>query len=175
MLARAWDALEAGARSAEAPARLVTLASVAREGGAAARLVALRHADRGSARLEVQTDLATEKVAELRAEPRAALLAWVPQDQLQIRARVHVTVHSGPALDAAWAAMPEAARVNYGGQPPPGLPLARYEDYRETVERARFALLSCEVRGIDLVHLGTPHRRAIYRADDGFAGSWVGP
>ena len=176
LLDRAWSGLKDGTRGADAPARLVVLATRARDGGAAARTVALRRADRGSARLEIYTDLATGKVAELRAEPRATVLAYLPDDLLQIRARVRVTVQHGPDLDALWETVPPASRRNYGGAPPPGAPLARSEEYRETVERARFGRLVGAIDQFDLVHLGEDlHRRAIYDAGDGFAGRWIGP
>lgn len=173
---RAWDALEAGARDAAAPARRVTLATVAIDGGAAARTVVLRGADRASGLLEIHTDLASAKVAELRRDPVATVLAWIAPDRLQLRARIAVAVREGPALDATWADVPETSRISYGGRPEPGRPLTRPEAYRETVERARFGVLSGRVTSLDLVHLGFDlHRRARFDAEDGFAGRWVGP
>lgn len=143
---------------------------------AEARLVVLRGADRGAATVDLFTDSATAKVAELAATPTASLLAWIPGDALQIRLRLAVQVITGPALDAQWAALPHAARTNYGGAPLPGTPMARPEDYRETTDRARFTQLRGTVQRADLVHLGEAlHRRAIFEAADGFAGQWVGP
>jgi pyridoxamine 5'-phosphate oxidase len=37
--------------------------------------------------LELHTDMASPKVAQINAEPRVALHVWVPKDRLQIRLR----------------------------------------------------------------------------------------
>jgi len=60
-------------------------------------------------------------------------------------------------------------------RPLPGTPIADAFAYEKPADRARFAVLLCRVTQIDLVHLGTPHRRAGYLASDGFAGSWLAP
>lgn len=174
--ARAWMHLRAGVADAAAPARQVALASVALDGGAELRTVVLRDADAAAATLSIHTDLKTAKVAELVAEPRASLLAWIAEDALQIRLRVTVAVVAGPVVDPLWRRVPEPARVNYGGDPLPGQPLSEASDFQPRSERGRFAVLTATVREMDLVWQGDgPRRRAVFRAQDGFAGQWVAP
>ena len=62
-----WQAIAEGQSDPAAPARLAVLATP----GPAARLVVLRRADRARACLEVHTDAASAKAAELSADPRA--------------------------------------------------------------------------------------------------------
>lgn len=167
-----WRRLRTGAESGGG-SRVVALATVGGR-GAEARMVALREARVEAAELEVQTDLLSAKVDELRAEPRATLLSWEPEALLQARLRVRVEVVT-EGLDGRWAAMPDEARRNHGGLPPPGRPMERAEDYVETRERERLAVLLARVEEIDAVHLGDLHRRALFSRDDGFAGRWIAP
>lgn len=171
----AWDGLRRGAAGAEAPMREVGLATIGADGAPRVRTVVLRAVRRDEAVIEVQTDRASAKVAELAAEPRAALLAWDPGLRLQVRLRVEIEVLTGPEVDAAWEAMPVEARRNHGGQPPPGRPMARADAYRETAERDRFAVLRGHVTALESLHLGEFHRRAEFDLADGFAGRWIGP
>ena len=39
----------------------------------------------------------------------------------------------------------------------------------------RFAVLRCLAEEIDAVSLAEPHRRALFRRADGFAGAWLAP
>ncbi len=176
LLGHAWREMARGARDAQAPTHLVVLASVGDDGGARARTVALRHADRAADIVELHTDVTTPKVAELRANPRAALHLWLPDDVLQIRLRGTVEVRTEPAADADWAEVPRFSRGNYGVVPAPGTPIPRPDAYDRQPDRAKFAVLHLTVDDIDLVHLGeTYHRRARYRRQDGWAGHWLAP
>ena len=172
---RAWDGLAAACAEGSHSLHLCALATTGLGGAAEARMVALRDADRDAGGLTVQTDLASRKVAELEANPLATLLFWWPDASLQIRARARVTVESGATLDPDWAALPQESRRNYGGRPPPSTPMPAAGDYRETAERDRFGRLVAELTGLDLVHLGSFHRRAEYTRDDGFEGQWLAP
>ncbi len=175
--ARCWDRLAEGAADGHAPARVVALASTGRDGGPRARMVVLRRADRARAVLDVHCDTASAKVAELQADARAAILLWLAADSLQIRLHVRVTVLTGAAVDAIWAAVPATARVNYGGIPLPGDPLdGPASDPAGAPDPARFAVLRCQVTAADLLHLGRDrHRRAAFARNDRFAGQWIAP
>ncbi|TRD23330.1 pyridoxamine 5'-phosphate oxidase family protein [Palleronia caenipelagi] len=174
MRTQAWALMAEGVTDGTQPCRLACLATACPDGGASGRMVVLRKADPPV--LEVQTDAASAKIDELTQDPLATLVFWHPGDSLQIRARVRMEILRGPALDPDWEALPEVARLNYGGTPEPGTPLTAAEDYCESVSRDRFAVLRGKVLSLDLVHLGRQmHRRAIYRREDGFAGQWVAP
>lgn len=171
-----WDRLVRGARDRRARARHPTLATVGLGGGAEARTVVLRAADRAAATVEIHTDTLSAKIAELRAEPRATLHVWDARARLQIRLRVAIEILEGPDALDAWARVPEAARLSYGASPPPGRPIAAPDAHAPAADPARFARLLARVEAIDTLHLGAErHARAIFRREDGFAGRWLAP
>ncbi|MFY0691034.1 MAG: pyridoxamine 5'-phosphate oxidase family protein [Paracoccaceae bacterium] len=173
-LAQVWQSLEAGLRDRSAPARHPALASVGLAGGGEARIVVLRGVDRGAGALEVHTDSASAKVAELSRAPRATLLIWDPDLSFQIRLRVTVEIETGNA--EAWARIPESARKVYGGAPHPGGAIATPREFTPAPSPARFAVLKCLIDEIETLHLGAVcHTRARFSRRDGFAGRWVAP
>ncbi len=162
---RAWSHLHRAAERSDAPMRLFSLSTTGLGGAAEARMMVLRGADRAGWTLRAQTDRASRKVDELQATPLATLLFWHGEDSLQIRARARVSVLTGRPVEAEWESLAEGARRNYGGQPPPSTPMARAEEYDETAERQRFAVLSAAVTSLEVLHLGEMHRRALYARD----------
>lgn len=176
LLERAWRELARGAEDGDAAARLPVLATVGADGGARARTLALRRADRAAGGVDLYTDAATSKIAELRANPLAALHLWLPDIVLQIRLQGRVTILTGDAVGADWAEVPAFSRGNYGVVPAPGTPIAEAGGFDRQPDRARFAVLRMAIDSIDLVHLGEPHhRRTRYARADGFAGQWLAP
>lgn len=171
----AWQHLGRGVADAKSPARYPTFATVSPDGWPEARTVALRRATRSEAVVEVHTDIETPKVTALRHTPRAALHIWLPRADLQIRLHARVDILTGPQIDADWDRVPPASRVSYGTMPVPGTPIASVHAYEKPPLRERFAVLRCHLEGIDLVHLDTPHRRAIYTAATDWTGQWVAP
>lgn len=171
-----WRKLARGVADRRSPARHPTLATVARDGGAEARTMILRGADRATASLEIHTDLEAEKVAEIRAAPRVALHVWDPRADFQLRLRGRAEIDTGEAARAAWERVPEAARTNYGGTPPPGTPIVDPTAHRIAADPGRFAILRCRLDEIETLHLGEDrHRRARFRAADGWRGTWLVP
>ena len=173
--ARLWETLQTGVAVPTAPARHVVFATQGNDGWPEARTVVLRAANRRSAELEVHTDLHSGKVSSLAALPRAALQVWDPQDRLQIRVQAEVTVHSGAEVAAVWAKVPDPSRQSYGVTPAPGEPIPQALAYTKEPDAATFAVLRCQIRAIDAVHLGERHRRARFLRADGWAGQWLSP
>jgi len=174
-LAGAWQHLMRGVADRRAPARTPVLASVSPGGMPEARMVVLRAAAQGAGTLEVHSDTETGKVAALQARPHAALHVWVPKARLQIRMDAQVEIRTGPQVSRAWQQVPPAARVSYGAEPAPGTPIADVADYAQNPDPARFAVLHCVLTRMDLLHLDTAHRRAVYARADGWQGTWVAP
>ncbi len=168
-----WRRLARGVADRRAPARHPVLATVGLRAFAEARVVVLRGADRGAARLEIHTDGAAGKVAELAGEPGATLLVWEPQARLQIRLRAVIRPGTAQATAAAWARVPEPARAQYRSVPPPGAPVPGPGATAEGPPR--FTLLAAEVQEIETLHLGEPQARALFAAEDGWAGRWLAP
>lgn len=176
MLDLCWHQLIEGVRDAAHPARRPVLASIGSDGGANARIVVLRAFDFEMATLDMHTDIASPKVAELLTNPSATLLFWDPAQQFQIRLGVTITVLSGPDVTAIWNSVPDAARGNYGGHPTPGQRINAPDQFSKTPRADRFAVLRAKIASIDALHLASdPHRRARFEAQDGFTGLWVAP
>lgn len=172
--AQAWHRILRGLADRRAPARHPVLATAGLHGGAEARVVVLRGASRTDRRLEVHSDAAAGKAAEIAADPRATLLIWEAKAQLQIRLRVTVTAI--PADPDRWARVPEAARQVYGGTPPPGTVLEDPADWTGAPTLDRFLALDCALDEMETLHLGPDrHRRALFRAADGWRGRWIAP
>ena len=168
----AWARLAAGA--AEGGARgAVSLATIGSD-GPEVRTVVLRRADRAAGEIEVHSDAHTAKVRALETDRRAALVVWDPEIRLQVRARLRMRVRVGDA--ARWDALGEDARWNYGAVPPPGTPVEAPDAWHRPRRREGFAALVGTVEALDTVLLDPAgHRRALFRAADGFAGGWLSP
>lgn len=173
--ARAWQWLGRGAVDAKSALHRPCVATIGADGSPRARVMVLRAAEATHARLEVHTDAASEKAAEIAADARASFLFWEARANLQIRARTTVTVLRGDAVAETWSRLSDGARRNYGGDPTPGTPIDTPGDYAETAARDRLAILSCAIDTLELLHLGDTHRRAVYDRWDNFAGRWVAP
>ena len=170
LLDEVWRRLEAR----EGAARNPVLATVGAS-GPEVRTIVLRAADRQAATLEMHTDAATPKVAQLRRQPRASLLVWDADAALQIRLDARISIRSGASAHDVWAKVPDAARTRYGGRVP-GTPIPGPDGDEGTADPERFALLRAYVYRLDVLQLGAArNRRAVYAVEDGFAGRWVAP
>lgn len=175
LLAQVWQRLARGVRDRHAPARHPTLATVSTEGRPQARTVVLRAADRSGAWVEVHTDLASAKVADVRATPFAALHVWEAHAHLQLRLEAEVEILTGAAVAEVWAKVPEASRRAYGGSPAPGHPISDALAYLKDPDPAAFAVLRLHLLRIDALHLGPQHRRARFDRSAAWAGVWLAP
>lgn len=172
---RAWGELAKGVASAAHPCRLASFSTISTDGWPEARFVVLRSADQANGVLEVQSDLRSSKFQSLRSCPKAALVWWIPEVDLQIRIGADVKIIEGPALDQAWEKVPVSSRVSYGTQPAPGTPIDDALAYTKAPDRRAFASLKCHADHIDLVHLGPHHRRASFTRGRDWQGQWLSP
>lgn len=173
--AQVWERLVRGVHDRHAPARHPTLATIGTDGMPQARTVVLRAADKTGATVHIHTDLHSAKVAELRADPRAALHVWDPSPHLQVRIEAEVAILSGAQVADIWHRVPEASRVAYGSAPAPGQPIEAALAYEKSPDPAAFAVLRLSVQAIDALHLGPDHRRARFERADDWAGRWLAP
>lgn len=153
----------------------VALATVSSERSPEVRTVVLRHADSESQSLEIYTDLKSDKITSLRANPIASVLYWEPETRLQLRATCTTTILTGAAVMDRWDAVPDHSRFSYGVTPPPGQVIASSTGYVKDPQPEDFAVLSCAITHLDVVHLGKTHRRAAYSRMSEWQGNWLVP
>lgn len=175
-LTNAWSALAPQIVGDKRKAQVATLSTVGQGGAPAARSVILRAADRSRACVDIFTDAATPKCAEIANDPRAALTLWRADLQLQLRLSGTIEIDEGAEAKAAWSALPDHALPNYGVTPPPGSNIATAASYTRTPVEARFAILRLTLFDMDVVSLSDPiHTRAFYERRDAWRGVWRAP
>lgn len=155
------------------PSCLLTLATVRPEGGAAARMVVLRDADRTEGTVTIYTHRQSEKTSQIRHNPAAELVLWDPESAFQARMTVDIEMSRG--RHDLWENLSPGARLNYASFPAQGTritdPIAASVPSPDL-----FAILTARIRRLDLLHLGAlPHMRAVFEANEDFTGRWVAP
>ncbi len=171
----AWEHIALGVADKTHPARHPTFSTVSTDGWPESRTVVLRAASAKEWTLEIHTDVHSDKVTSLRTNPRAALHVWVETARLQIRLQTFVEIRSGEEVADAWAKVPDPSRQAYGITPAPGSPIKGALDYAKSPDQSTFAVLSCAVHRMDLVHLGQVHRRARFTQARDWNGEWLAP
>lgn len=174
--ARIWEMIADHTARGTTPPPLVSLATVDASGAPQQRTVVLRSVTAQTHSVQIFTDTNSHKISELRANPKASILIWRPEEMVQLRLTGEITVTTGAAVRPLWDALPPSGRVNYAHQPPPGTPLTGPEAYDILPDPARMAVLTLSVIQIDYVSLAPPkHRRALFRASQGWRGAWLSP
>lgn len=189
ILSHAWNLLVRGGADRKSPLHTPAVCSVDADGLPQARVMVLRKADPAAATLRFHTDARSPKVEQLDGRP-VAVLAYHAGEQIQLRISGSARVLAdGDSVDAIWNQSTLFARRCYLAQQAPGtlmpgpasgLPVW-IEGQQPTPEqiipaRANFATLWVVVTAIDWLHLANSgHRRALFRADDGWAGAWLSP
>jgi len=157
------------------------LATTGLDGAPQARTVVLRGLDPAARQLRLHTDARAGKVAELAAEPRAALLFYDAAAQLQLRLSGRATLHRDDAVaDAAWAASREFSRMCYAITPAPGQPVPAPPPAPLDSEAGRphFCVVILHLARLESLHLAASgHRRARFDWDGGgaLASTWLVP
>ncbi|WP_161958682.1 pyridoxamine 5'-phosphate oxidase family protein [Ferruginivarius sediminum] len=183
-LDEAWRLLERSVDDRDAPFRTPTLASIGRDGAPVARTVVLRVTSRADAVLQLHTDIRSEKIGEIRREPRVSLHFYDPRAKVQLRVGGKAVAHIGDAvaLDAWTGSHPDSLAM-YRIQPRPGTPLSRPDE--TTIASARdprdgfenFAAVRIAIRQMEWLYLGARgHRRALFDFKTGDPlGRWLAP
>lgn len=184
-LAEAWRLLQDGVADRKAPFHTPSVATVAGDGTPRVRTVVLRKVDAEARWLQVHTDRRSGKVAELSANPAAALHFYDPEAKVQLRLRGRAAVHADDAVaDAAWAATRPFSRACYRIDPGPGTPLAAPDGYAEPepddpeVGREIFRVIRVSIAEIEWLYLAAQgHRRARFAwdADGRLEAGWLVP
>ena len=121
VLERSWLLLEQSIDDPTSSVRTPVLISVSTDGQAQGRTVVLRAFNRQQRQLEIYTDVRSEKIAQLRAQPVCTLVAYQPNPMIQLRLSTSALVnHNNRITHVAWAEMPGPNRCNYLTDPDPG-------------------------------------------------------
>jgi len=160
--------------------RFAQLATVSSDGASYNRTVVVRAFDADTGELRIVTDARSQKVAHLRADPRAALCWYLTSARQQFRFRGAVTLvdvahpSSQDARRSAWATLSDRTRQQFYWPAPGTRPVDESPKVDVSPGRAlpdTFVLLRFYPDFVDhLVLASTPHRRTFYRLDD--AGHW---
>jgi len=175
LLDQAWGLLEEGQVDGQSPFRVMSLATVDREGQPQARHVVLRDADRAGENLEFHTDIGSSKCAELQANPQAQLLFWDPDRAIQLRLHVRIALRQDAHRDAQWQNVPGPSQIAYGKTPRTGIAIRDAFAYALTPSKSQFMVCSCAVQKLEFLSLKEQHFRAAFHADDRWAGTWLSP
>ncbi|WP_353229223.1 pyridoxamine 5'-phosphate oxidase family protein [Novosphingobium sp.] len=158
-----------------------------------ARIMVLRGVDDDGGVLRFHTDQRSPKVAQIDADARLTVLAYEPQDRVQLRLTGAARVdRDGTMANAAWAAASPLARRVYLVESAPGAVLAQpgstlpaaLQTRRPTLAeseagRDNFAVIVMRIEVIDWLQLGHEGgRRARFVRDaqgDGWQGEWIAP
>jgi pyridoxamine 5'-phosphate oxidase len=175
-----WQMLEHACREPDHEWRTLALATVAGSGAEAhgdVRTVVLREVDVAARVLTFFTDSRSPKVAQIRRQPRATLMAWSESAGWQLRLRCWLEIETtGLAVSSRWARLKMTpAAQDYLSPLAPGEPLdsqwSPLTPARAT--RESFAVVSAQVEAIDWLELHVDgHRRAIF---DARGERWVSP
>ncbi|MGU7838142.1 pyridoxamine 5'-phosphate oxidase family protein [Burkholderia sp. AW33-5] len=188
---RLWSCLESGVGAQRSPFTMVQAATLGLDGAPKVRTIVLRQASRADRRLSFHTDARSEKVVELRRDPRIAIVASDLDSLVQIRAEGVATICEDEAQRrAVWQSNRPHTLLLYRAPLRPGTPIESPKDAHVTVSPdtdtgtattddgyRNFCLLHVSVTRIDWLDLARDgHRRAVFDVnDDGYEGRWIAP
>jgi len=184
VLEQLWQRIAAALDGRWPPWALPQLATLGPQ-GPSSRVVALRSVDAAARRFVFHTDARSDKVRDLRSDPRASVTFWDPADAIEARFAGTASVHVGDDIAlAAWRQVSPLRRVASAIAAPPATPLGapqRFDAIASTPDDAdaigHFAVVRVCAVALDWLWLGPrAMRRALFRWDDvGATATWVVP
>jgi pyridoxamine 5'-phosphate oxidase len=181
---RLWACLESGVSVQRSPFTMLQAATLGVDGAPKVRTIVLRQVNRAERVLSFHTDARSEKVAELRRDPRIALVANDLDALVQIRVEGVASICDDEAQRrAVWQASRPHTLLLYRAPLPPGTtvesPEAAHVDRTASTDDGydNFCLLHVTVTRIDWLELARAgHRRAVFDLrEGGDEGRWIAP
>lgn len=181
---RLWSCLESGVSVQRSPFTMLQAATLGVDGAPKVRTVVLRQVSRSDRVLSFHTDARSEKVAELRRDPRIALVANDLDALVQIRVEGVASICDDEAQRRAiWQSSRPHTLLLYRAPLPPGTPVespeAAHVDGTASTDDGydNFCLLHVTVTRIDWLELARAgHRRAVFDLHEGgYEGRWIAP
>ena len=184
---RLWSCLESGVGMQRSPFTMMQAATLGLDGAPKVRTIVLRQVSRADRLLAFHTDARSEKVAELRRDPRIAVVASDLDALVQIRAEGVASICDDEAQRRAiWQSSRPHTLLLYRAPLRPGTPVESPEEAHATPSPGdaptddgyrNFCLVHVTVTRLDWLELARAgHRRAIFDLnDDGYEGRWITP
>ncbi|WP_342611784.1 pyridoxamine 5'-phosphate oxidase family protein [Burkholderia ambifaria] len=184
---RLWSCLESGLGTQRSPFTMVQAATLGLDGAPKVRTIVLRQVSRADRLLAFHTDARSEKVVELRRDPRIAVVANDLDALVQIRAEGVASICDDEAQRRAiWQSSRPHTLLLYRAPLRPGTPVESPEEAHATPSPGdaptddgyrNFCLVHVTVTRVDWLELARAgHRRAIFDVnDDGYEGRWIAP
>ena len=181
---RLWSCLESGVNVQRSPFTMLQAATLGLDGAPKVRTIVLRQVNRVERVLSFHTDARSEKVAELRRDPRLSIVANDLDALVQIRAEGVASICDDEAQRRAiWEASRPHTLLLYRAPLPPGTPVVSPEAAHldSTAPAAdgyeNFCLIHMTVTRIDWLELARAgHRRAVFDLNErGYEARWIAP
>ncbi|PFH19695.1 pyridoxamine 5'-phosphate oxidase family protein [Burkholderia sp. JKS000303] len=186
---RLWSCLESGVSVQRSPFTMLQAATLGLDGAPKVRTIVLRQVSRADRLLSFHTDVRSEKVAELRRDPRIAIVANDLDALVQIRTEGTVSICDDDVQRRAiWQSSRPHTLLLYRAPLRPGTPIELPEEAHIAASRSpgaaitddgyrNFCLLHVKLTRIDWLDLArSGHRRAVFDLnDDGYEGRWIAP
>lgn len=179
-LGEAWRAIGRGTVDRRSPMHTPAVATTGLDGSPRMRTVVLRQIDIASRTLRFHTDRRSEKFKELKADPRACLMAYDPTRKIQVRLNGTVVLHTADEVAAlSWSQSRPMSQVCYQQNASPGTPVL--EPFAPAPPGAggyeNFVVVRFNVAELEWLYLAAQgHRRARFTWHDGIATqSWLAP
>ena len=164
-------------------ARVATLATVDRSGAPRARAVVCRRVD-DEGKLYFVSDARSGKNEQLRGDPRAEVVFWLPalHTQYRLAGEAHLTAfgQDEPLRRELWRGLSDPSRALFYW-PTPGIAVAVDETYPRAVSAdvtppANYEVLKVEPSQVERLNISSfPHKRRRWRADANWSGVDVNP
>lgn len=182
-LESAWGLLRDGVKNRQAPAHTPTLAINGLDGTPRIRTFVLQDFEQSACELRLHTDQRSTKIAELRANPRAALHIYDPQQKMQLQIDCRAVLHIDDEVSAnAWAKTQPMSRIVYQVTDAPGAtidnPLQAIRDSGlADGGAANFMVVTLQIEALEWLFLDARgHRRARFTRDGlTWTGTWLVP
>ena len=181
---RVWSCLESGVSVQRSPFTMLQAATLGLDGAPKVRTIVLREVSRTAHVLSFHTDVRSEKVAELRRDPRISIVANDLDALAQIRAEGVASICDDEAQRRAiWASSRPHTLLLYRAPLPPGTPISSPEDAHIDDAAStgdgydNFCLIHMTITRIDWLELARAgHRRAVFELNESdYEARWIAP
>ena len=163
-----WSMLERGANDRKAAFHTPSVATIRADGRPSIRTVVLRGCDVANRHVRFHTDTRSGKIAELQANPKAAMHFYDAGAKLQLRLSVHLELLDGEDYAAAWQATRPMSRKCYQVTTAPGSVLQDPYDVAFDAQATQdgedhFVPVRARVEQMEWLYLAARgHRRALF-------------